>query len=88
MSKYVFYNLKCLLKILDKFDKKILGSKNKDEYIKNNYIISKLEDQNSDILYLINFKMLDEVNAIVEDLIKCLKDSFKSNKNKVTDSVV
>ena len=88
MSKYVFYNLKCLLKILDKFDKKILGSKNKDEYIKNNYIISKLEDQNSDILYLINFKMLDEVNAIVEDLIKCLKDSFKSNKNKFTDSVV
>ena len=32
--------------------------------------------------------MLDEVNAIVEDLIKCLKDSFKSNKNKFTDSVV
>jgi len=88
MSKYVFYNLKCLLKLLNKFDRKIIGSKNKEELIKNNYIINKLEDQNSDILYLINFKMLDEVNAIVEDLIKCLKDSFKSNKNKFNDSVV
>ena len=88
MSKYVFYNLKCLLKLLNKFDRKIIGSKNKEELIKNNYIINKLEDQNSDILYLINFKMLDEVNAILEDLIKCLKDSFKSNKNKFANEVV
>ena len=88
MSKYVFYNLKCLIKILNKFDKKIIGPKNKDDQIKNSYIISKLEDQNSDILYLINFKMLDEVNIIVEDLIKSLKESFKLNKNKFTNSVV
>ena len=88
MSKYVFYNLKCLIKLLTKFDRKIIGSKNKEEQIKNNYIIDKLEDQNSDILYLINFKMLDEVNAILEDLIKCLKDSFKSNKNKFANEVV
>ena len=47
-----------------------------------------MEEQNSDILYLINFKMIDEVNVIVEDLIKCLKDNFKLNKNKFKDSVV
>ena len=88
MSKYVYYNLKCLIKILTKFDKKIIDSKDKDDQIKNSYIISKLEDQNSDILYLINFKMIDEVNVIVEDLIKCLKDNFKLNKNKFKDSVV
>ena len=88
MSKYVFYNLKCLIKILTKFDKKIIGSKDKENQIKNDYIITKLEDQNSDILYLINFKILDEVNVIVEDLIKCLKDNFKLNKNKFINSIV
>ena len=88
MSKYVYYNLKTLIKILDKFDKKVIGNKDKDFQIKNNYIISKLEDPNSDILYLINFKMLDEVNVIIEDLIKCLKDNFKLNKNKFKNSVI
>ena len=42
MSKYVFYNLKCLIKLLTKFDRKIIGSKNKEEQIKNNYIIIKI----------------------------------------------
>ena len=86
IAKFVFYNLKALIKILKKFDKKIVGTKDKDNQIQNNFIISKLEDQNSDILYLINFKMIDEVNVILEDLIKSLKDSFKRNKSKYKDS--
>ena len=88
IAKYVYYNLKCLIHILTKYDKKIIGTKDKDNQIKNSYIIAKLEDQNSDILYLINFKMLDEINIILEDLIKCLKDNLKLSKNKFKNSVI
>ena len=88
ISKYVYYNLKALLKILKKFDKKIIGLKDKDNHITNNYIITKLEEQNSDILYLINFKMIDEVNVILEDLISCLKEQFKLNKNEFKSSII
>ena len=31
---------------------------------------AKLEEQNSDMLYLFRFKMIDEVNALMENLIK------------------
>ena len=88
MSKYVYYNLKALIKILKKFDKKIIGPKDKDTHIQNSYIIKKLEEQNSDILYLINFKMLDEVNVILEDLILCLNKQFKLKKDEFKSSVV
>ena len=88
MSKYVYYNLEALIKILKKFDKKIIGPKNKDNHIKKKYIITKLEEQNSDILYLINFKMLDEVNVILEDLISCLKEQFKLKKDEFKSSVI
>ena len=86
--KYVYYNLKTLIKILEKFDKKIIGSKDKENHIKNEYIISKLEDQNSDILYLISLKVIDEVNVILEDLIKNLNDNFKKNKSKFKNSII
>ena len=86
--KYVYYNLKSLIKILEKFDKIIIGSKEKENHIKNEYIISKLEDQNSDILYLINLKMIDEVNVILEDLIKNLNENLKKNKSKFKNSII
>jgi hypothetical protein len=43
---------------------------------------AKLEEQNSDMLYLFRFKMIDEVNAIMESLIQYLKDCLKNNKKK------
>ena len=88
MSNYVYVNFQALMKILKKFDKKIIGPNKKDDHIKNSYIISKLEEQNSDVLYLINFKMIDEVNVILEDLIKCLKEQFKKNKNEFKSSYI
>lgn len=88
LSNYVYYNLKACIKILKKFDKKVIGPKDKDNHIKINYFMRKLEEQNSDILYLINFKMIDEVNVILEDLISCLKEQFKLNKNEFKTQVV
>ena len=82
LSIFTYYNLKAVLKILKKFDKKIIGSKNKDKHIFFNYIQAKLEEQNSDMLYLFRFKMIDEVNAIMESLIQYLKECLKNNKKK------
>ena len=38
ISKFVYYNLKSLIKILKKFDKKIIGSKDKENQIQNSYV--------------------------------------------------
>ena len=81
LSIFVYYNLKAVKKILKKYDKKVLG-KDKDSQISFNYIQTKLEQQNSDILYLFKFKMIDEVNVIMESLVKYLRDCLKDNKKK------
>ena len=81
MSYFIFYNLKAVIKILKKFDKKVITPKNKDYQIRMNYIQTKIEEQNSDILYLIKFKIIDEVNVLLENLINHLMKEFKSNKD-------
>ena len=81
LSNFIYYNLNAVLKILKKFDKKIITQKYKDYKIRFNYIQTKIEEQNSDILYLIKFKMIDEVNVILENLINELLKEFKSNKD-------
>ena len=85
LSIFVYYNLKAVLKILKKFDKKVIGPKDKDNHILFNYIQTKLEEQNSDILYLFRLKMIDEVNVIMESLIRYLRDCLKTNKKKFKD---
>ena len=85
MSNFIFYNLKAVIKILKKFDKKIVTPHHKDLLIRVNYIQTKIEEQNSDILYLLKFKMIDEVNVILEDLINNLMKEFKSNKDKLSE---
>ena len=85
MSNFVFYNLKALIKILKKYDKKVITYKKKDLLIKQNYIQEKIEEQNSDILYLLKFKMIDEVNVILEDLINNLMKQFKSDKDRLIE---
>ena len=83
MSNFIFYNLKALIKILKKFDKKVITPQHKDLLIRINYIQTKIEEQNSDILYLLKFKMIDEVNVILEDLINTLLKEFKANKDRL-----
>ena len=85
MSNYIFYNLKAVIKILKKFDKKIVTPQHKDLFIRINYIQTKIEEQNSDILYLLKFKMIDEVNVILEDLINNLIKEFKANKDRLVE---
>jgi len=80
LSHFIYYNLKAVIKILKKFDKKVITPKNKDYQIKMTYIQNKIQEQNSDILYLMKFKLIDEVNVILENLINNLMKEFKSNK--------
>ena len=80
LSHFIYYNLKAVIKILKKFDKKVITPKNKDYQIKIKYIQNKIQEQNSDIFYLMKFKLIDEVNVILENLINNLMKEFKSNK--------
>ena len=82
LAIFVYYNLKAVLKILKKFDHKVIGLKDKDNHILFTYIQTKLEEQNSDILYLFRLKMIDETNVILESLIKYLRECLKGNKSK------
>ena len=84
ISEFIYYNLKAIIKILKKYDKKVIGQEFKNIQIKINFIQAKLEEQNSDILYLLKFKIIDEANLIMENLIKTLKEQFKLNKNKLS----
>ena len=75
LSSYVYYNIKAIFKILKKFNKKIIKDPNKD--FKNDFIFSNIKEENSDLLYLYKFKIIDEVNILIEDLIKTLKKRFR-----------
>ena len=47
LSNFIYYNLNAVLKILKKFDKKIITQKYKDYKIRFNYIQTKIEEQNT-----------------------------------------
>ena len=82
-----FYNLNALLKILKKIDKKFFKANSKRK-IKQKYIQMKLEEQNSDILYMLKFKMIDEVCALIEAVQLSLKQNYLKNKSSMkTDKV-
>ena len=86
LSEFVYYNNLAMMKILKKYDHKIIG-KDKKNYITKGYIQNKLEEQNSDILYMLKFKMIDEVNVILDDLIHLLKKKFENNKSKLSNNL-
>ena len=79
LAKYAFFNFKALIKIVKKFDKKCLPP-NSRHYIKVKYIQHKLEEQNSDLLDMYKFKIIDEASAIIEDLVKALQIAYKDKK--------
>ena len=73
LENFVNLNLVALRKILKKFDKKLsffFGN------IASSYISKKLEGNNSDLLYLLQFKMIDEASAVIDDLLEDVKARF------------
>lgn len=81
LTKYVHSNITALFKILKKFDKKFNASLSHD------YIVSNLKQKNSDLFYIFEFKLIDEVTVLLEDLQTEIGNAFKfikkhSNKDK------
>ena len=73
LSSYIYINITGMAKILKKFDKKF---KKYDLHFTNNFIFEKYQKKNSDLLYIHQYKILDEVGACVEQLNFELEDQY------------
>ena len=73
ISSYIHINITALSKILKKFDKKF--SRYNLNFAKK-FIIEKYQKKNSDLLYIYQYKILDEVGACVEQLHLELEDQY------------
>ena len=73
LSCYIYLNVTGMSKILKKFDKKF---KRYDLNFTKNFIVEKYQKKNSDLLYIHQYKILDEVGACVEQLKNELQEKF------------
>ena len=65
LASYVNSNIQAINKILKKADHKLIYIK---PNLSNDYIVEKFSMKNSDLLYIFQYKMIDEVTAVVDDL--------------------
>ena len=87
LNEFINDNMMAIKKILKKFDKKFYN------YFGNfgpKYILDNLCMQNSDLEYLLQFKIIDESSCIIESNVKLLRDNFlemidNNNNNKNID---
>ena len=73
LNAFIHDNMMAIKKILKKFDKKF------NNYFGNfgpRYILDNLCKENSDLEYLLQFKIIDEACCIIEDNTKLLKDCY------------
>jgi MFS family permease len=80
ITKYIDLNMTALKKILKKWDKKF------ETYYGNislKYIQKKLESKNSDLLYILQFKIIDEVSALLEDLMCDLQTKYEARRREI-----
>ena len=78
LTKYIHDNIFAMEKLLEKFDKKF---RNYNTNLANSYIIAKLEMKNSDLLYIFQFKIIDEVSTLLEEISEELLDFYKRKNN-------
>ena len=93
LSCYVYLNMTGMSKIMKKFDKKF---KRYNLNFTKNFVIEKYQKKNSDLLYIHQYKILDEVGACVEQLKIELKARYEkliksenvpaSNSGKIVES--
>ena len=83
LNDFINDNMTAIKKILKKFDKKF---SNYFGIFGPNYIIENLSKQNSDMEYLLQFKVIDETSIIIESNLKLLDECFKDycNNNRVS----
>ena len=73
ISCFIYYNITAISKILKKFDKKF---KRYDLDFQRKFIIEKYQKKNSDLLYIHQYKILDEIGACVEQLKNELYEQY------------
>ena len=73
LSCYIYLNITGMSKIMKKFDKKF---KRYNLHFTKNFVIEKYQKKNSDLLYIHQYKILDEVGACVEQLKNELKERY------------
>ena len=73
LSCYIYLNITGMSKILKKFDKKF---KRYNLNFTKNFIVEKYQKKNSDLLYIHQYKILDEVGACVEQLKNELQEKY------------
>ena len=78
ITHFVSMNIQALERILHKFDKhfKSIGTT-----VYRDYVLSKFEVKDSDLLYLFKFKLIDEVCALLTELQKELLSSYNIEVN-------
>ena len=78
---YVYSNIKALKEILNTYDRKVI-------YISYKYIKKHLSKNNGDLVYILNFKVLDECIIAIQELFELVRNNlnkvkfFKNNKKK------
>ena len=73
LSCYIYLNITGMAKILKKFEKKF---KRYNLDFSRNFIVEKYQKKNSDLLYIHQYKILDEVGACVEQLKNELYEKY------------
>ena len=73
LSCYIYLNITGMAKILKKFDKKF---KRYNLNFTKNFVVEKYQKKNSDLLYIYQYKILDEVGACVEQLKNELEEQY------------
>ena len=85
LNAFINDNMMAIKKILKKFDKNFYN------YFGNFgpvYILDNLCMENSDLEYLLQFKIIDETSAIIESNVKLLRDYFfeLADSNRINDT--
>ena len=81
LINYIYLNIRALKNILNIYDNKIM-------FISYRYIKKHLSKNNGDLIYILNFKILDESLIAIDYLFNLVKENlkkteyFKNNKNK------
>ena len=73
LSCYIYLNITGMSKIMKKFEKKF---KRYNLNFTKNFVIEKYQKKNSDLLYIHQYKILDEVGACVEQLKNELEEQY------------
>ncbi len=83
LSDFINLNLTAIRKILKKFDKQFNLKTNPVALY---YLKHKLKDASSNLVYILQFKIIDESSAIIDRLCKSLKEVYEEPKKESQSS--